>query len=93
MRVAQILFALPDDPAGQAEVRQRAEAVREEIAAGKISFADAARKYSSHPAGRRWRAARGSRGTSRCRRFSRRLPIGCSWARSVRRWSVPWVCT
>jgi parvulin-like peptidyl-prolyl isomerase len=51
MRVAQILFALPDDPAGQEEVRQRAETVREEIAAGKISFSDAARKYSQAPSG------------------------------------------
>ncbi len=51
MRVAQILFTLPDDPAGQAEVRQRAEAVCQEIAAGKISFADAARKYSQAPSG------------------------------------------
>ncbi len=51
MRVAQILFALPDDRAGQEEVRQRAQAVREEIAAGQISFSDAARKYSQAPSG------------------------------------------
>jgi hypothetical protein len=59
MRVAQILLTLPDlpanlpdHPAGQEEVRQRAQTLREEIVAGTVSFSDAARKNSQSPSAR-----------------------------------------
>ena len=52
MRVAQILLAWPDDPAVRTNVEQQARAIRDEILAGKISFAAAAQKYSQSPSAR-----------------------------------------
>ena len=53
LRVAQILFTLPDNlpdqPAAVDEVRQQAQTLREEILAGTVSFAEAARKRSQSP--------------------------------------------
>ena len=77
MRVAQILLAWPDDAAERAKVEQQARAIRDEILAGKISFAAAAQQVlavSQRPRGRR--ARRGSRATSRCRSSLRRPHFG-----------------
>ena len=49
LRVAQILLKLPDDGTDESGVRDRAESIRGEIVAGKLSFAEAARKYSQAP--------------------------------------------
>ena len=69
MRVAQILFTRPDDPAGQEEVRQRAETVCEEIAAGTSPFPTPPARIPSRPVGRPAATWRGSRGMSRCLSF------------------------
>jgi parvulin-like peptidyl-prolyl isomerase len=52
MRVAQILLAWPDDPAGRTNVERQARAIRDEILAGKASFPAAARQYSQSPSAR-----------------------------------------
>jgi parvulin-like peptidyl-prolyl isomerase len=49
LRVAHVLLALPADPHEQAAVLARAAAIREEIVAGRLAFADAARQYSQGP--------------------------------------------
>jgi peptidyl-prolyl cis-trans isomerase C len=48
IRASHILLKVPADApeAEKAKVRQRLDAIRQEIASGKISFADAANKYS-----------------------------------------------
>jgi peptidyl-prolyl cis-trans isomerase C len=48
IRVSHILLKVPEDApeAEKAKVRQKLEAIKQEIAGGKISFADAANKYS-----------------------------------------------
>jgi peptidyl-prolyl cis-trans isomerase C len=51
LRVAQILFKLPMevDEAAKSDAKKRAEQVRQEIAAGKTTFADAAKRHSQAP--------------------------------------------
>lgn len=52
LRVAQILLPWPDDPQARDGVVQRAAALRADITAGKLSFAEAAQKYSQSPSAR-----------------------------------------
>lgn len=54
LRVSHILFRVkdPTDNDAVAEVERQAAQVRQQIAAGKLSFADAAAKYSSGPSRR-----------------------------------------
>jgi peptidyl-prolyl cis-trans isomerase C len=51
LRVAQILFKLPmeADQGAKSDARKSAEQVRQEIAAGKTTFADAAKRHSQAP--------------------------------------------
>src|SRR5262249_39470300 len=53
LRVAQILFKLPTDAdeASVDTVKQRASQLRQEIVAGKSSFADGAKQHSAAPSG------------------------------------------
>ncbi len=53
LRVAQILFKMPADADGAstAAAKDKAGKLRAEIAAGKLSFADAARRHSQAPSG------------------------------------------
>jgi hypothetical protein len=52
LRVAQILLQWPDDPQARDGVVQRAASLRADITAGKLSFAEAAQKYSQSPSAR-----------------------------------------
>jgi parvulin-like peptidyl-prolyl isomerase len=52
MRVAQILLVWPEDPAQRAKVEQQAGAIRDDILAGKTTFAVAAQQYSQSPSAR-----------------------------------------
>ena len=52
MRVAQILLAWPDDPAQRTKTEQQAQAIRDDILAGKTSFAAAAQQHSQSPSAR-----------------------------------------
>jgi parvulin-like peptidyl-prolyl isomerase len=54
LRVGQILITLPMD-AGEGAIlaaKARAESIKQEIAAGKLSFAEAARQHSQAPSGK-----------------------------------------
>ncbi len=52
MRVAQILLACSDDTAQRAAAMAQAQAIRDDILAGRTSFAAAARQYSQSPSAR-----------------------------------------
>ncbi|MFQ5730938.1 MAG: peptidylprolyl isomerase [Planctomycetaceae bacterium] len=49
IRARQIVLKLPGDAAGKRKALQRLEKLRSDIAAGNISFADAAKKHSTSP--------------------------------------------
>ena len=62
----------PNGPQAMEELSEKARRIREEIVAGKISFADAAKKYSSGPSARQsgelgWIGRHGAMGETFCR--------------------------